>query len=95
MRADDRPDGDQARLVAAGPEDRPLVVAPEQPVGGRLHVDQVLDVGPDAAEDPKHALDEQRRLDDAGVEEVGERVQVAHVVALELEASPLAADACA
>ena len=78
--------------MTAGPEDRPLVVAAEQPVGGRLDVHQVLDLGPDAAEDPEHALDEQRRLDDTGVEEVRERVQMPDVVALELEAGPLRAD---
>ena len=53
---------------------------------------QVLDVRADPAEDPEDALDEQRRLDDAGIEEMGERVEVADVVALELEAGPERAD---
>ena len=48
----------QADLVAAGTEDRPLVVVAEKPVGGRLHVQQVLRVGADPAEDPEDRLDE-------------------------------------
>jgi hypothetical protein len=40
----------------------------------------------DAAEDAEHALDEQRRLHEALGEEVPRRVQVADVVALDLEA---------
>ena len=73
-------------LVAAGAEDRPVVVVAEQAVGGALHVQQVLGVGADAAEDAEDRLHEQRRLDQPALEEVGEVVEVADVVALELEA---------
>jgi hypothetical protein len=40
----------------------------------------------DAAEDAEHRLDEERRLDEAAVGEVRERVEMADVVALDLEA---------
>jgi hypothetical protein len=40
----------------------------------------------DAAQDPEHRLDEVGRLDGAAVGEVAQRVEVADVVALDLEA---------
>ena len=46
--------------------------------------------GADAAEDAEDRLDEQRRLDQAAVEEVRQVVQMADVVALELEARAVA-----
>jgi hypothetical protein len=55
-------------------------------------VHEVLDVRPDRAEDPEDALHEQRRLASPAVEEVGEVVEVADVVALELEARAARAD---
>src|SRR6185503_11283077 len=44
----------------------------------------------DAAEDPEHALDEKRRLDDAAIEEMRGGVEVPDVVALDLEARAIA-----
>ncbi len=41
---------------------------------------------PDAAEDAKHRLHEQRRLDEPALQEMGEIVKMGGVVALELEA---------
>ena len=73
-------------LVAAGAQDRPAVVVAEQPVGGALHVHHVVGMRPDAAEDAEHGLDEQRRLDEAALEEMREVVEMGGVVALELEA---------
>jgi hypothetical protein len=72
--------------VAAGAEHRPAVGIAEEAVGGPFHVLEVLGAGADPAEDPHHALDEERRLDDPAFEEVGEVVEVTDVVALELEA---------
>ncbi len=46
----------------------------------------VLGVRTDAAEDAENALHEEGRLDEAAVDEMGERVEVADVVALDLEA---------
>ena len=74
------------QLVAAGAEHAPPVLVAEQAVGGALHVRDVLGMRADAAEDAEHALDEERRLDDAAIEEVRSRVQVPDVVALDLEA---------
>ena len=74
------------QLVAAGREHRPVVLVAEQLVGDALHVDDVLRIGADAAEDAEDRLHEQRRLDEAALEEMGEGVEMADVVALELEA---------
>ena len=43
-------------------------------------------IGADAAQDAEHALDQKRRLDQLAIREVGKRVEVADVVAFELEA---------
>ena len=75
----------EAHLVPPGAQDRPLVVVAEQAVGGLLHEDQVLLVGADAAEDAEDGLHEERRADQPPVEEVGEVVEMADIVALELE----------
>ena len=55
-----------------------------------LHEHQVARVGADAAEDAEDGLHEQRRLDQLLVEAVGQVVEVADVVALELEAGAVA-----
>ena len=52
----------------------------------RFMCEQVLGVGADAAEDAEDRLHEERRLDEPALEEVREVVEVADVVALELEA---------
>ena len=84
--AHDRAHGDQRQLVAAGGEDRPAVLLAEQLVGDMLGMREILGIGADAAEDAEDALHEERRLDQLAVEEMGEGVEMADVVALELEA---------
>ena len=75
-------------LIAAGAEHRPSVLLAEQTVGGALHMHDVLGMRADPAQDAEHGLDEQRRLDEAALEEVTEIVEMGGVVALELEARP-------
>ena len=82
--------GRNVHLVAAGAEHRPAVLVAEQPVGGALHVHDVLGMVTDAALQPEHRLDEQRRLHQPLVEEVFEIVEVGSVVAFELEARVVA-----
>src|SRR5688500_13665958 len=77
--------GGDEHLVAAGAEHRPVVRVAEQAVGGALHVHHVLGMRADAAANAEHRLDEQRRLDQAPVEEVRRGVEVADVVALDFE----------
>ena len=60
----------------------------EQPVRRALHVHDVLGMRADAAEQAEHGLNEQRRLDDARVQEVRQVVEMRGVVALELEPRP-------
>src|SRR5439155_24648015 len=76
--------GDE-HLVAAGAQDRPVVRVAEQAVGGALHVQHVLGMRADAAADAEHRLDEQRRLEQPPLEEVRRGVEMADVVALDLE----------
>ena len=52
---------------------------------------QVFGVGADAAEDAEDRLHEERRLDQLAIDDVGQVVEVADVVALELEARAAAA----
>ena len=69
-----------------GREDRPHVVVAEQPVGRLLHEGDVLHVGPDAAQDAEHRLHQEGRLYQPRIDEMGQIVQVADVVALVFEA---------
>src|SRR5882762_5145274 len=77
--------GDE-HLVAAGAQDRPIVSIAEQAVGSALHVQHVLGMRADAAADAEHRLDEQRRLEQPPLEEMRRSVEMADVVALDLEA---------
>ncbi len=86
MPAHDCAHRDQTRLAPTRPEDRKCVVfAPEQPVSGGPHQEQVLGVGVQPAQDAQHALDEQRALHQPLVDKVLQVVQVPHVIAFKLE----------
>ena len=71
--------------MAPGTENRPHVVIPEEPIGRAAHVQHVLDVRADTAENSIDGLHKEWRLDQSALEEVGERIEVPDVVALELE----------
>src|SRR5439155_1209196 len=77
----------------SGAEHRPQVGIAEQPICGALHVQHVLRMRADAAADAEHRLDEKRRLQQLAVEEMRRGVQVADVVALDLEARVVVAAA--
>ena len=83
--AHDRAHRDERQLVAAGGEDRPGVEVAEQFVGDPLHVDDILRIGADAAENAEDRLHKERRLDQPAIEEMRQVVEVADIVALELE----------
>src|SRR5690606_9177866 len=72
--------GGDGHLLAAGTQYGPFVVVAEQTVGGALHMLNVIGVGADAAEDAEYRLDEERGLDQAAVDEVGEVVEMGGVV---------------
>src|SRR5437762_10181908 len=76
--------------MAPGGQNAPFVILAEQLVGDPAHMNQVLLVGADAAQNSENGLDEQRRLGEAAIEEMGQRVEMAHVIALELEARAMA-----
>ena len=71
-------------MPAAG-QHRPQIVLAEQPVGGALHEEQIVQIGADAAENPEDQLHEHRRLEQAAIDQMGEIVEVAGVVAFVLE----------
>src|SRR5262245_4587942 len=83
-------DGAEVHLVAAAGEHRPQIVVAEQTVGGALHEQKVVDIGPDATENAEDELKEDRRLEQATVDAMGEVVEVASVVAFVLELHPVA-----
>jgi hypothetical protein len=70
--AEDRAPRDQLGLMPARPEHERAVVPAEQPVDNGLHVHKVLRRGAYPANDPEDDLHEQRRLDDALLENVRE-----------------------
>ena len=74
-----------SELVFACAEHRPLIIASEQPVGRALHVRHVLRMRTDAAEQAENALDEERRLDKAALDEMGQRIKMPDIVAFDLE----------
>ena len=78
--------GGQLNLAATGAENRLAELVSEQAVCGAMHVHEVFRVCSDAAQDAEDGLHEHRRLHETAVEEVLEVVQVADVIALELEA---------
>src|SRR5699024_513294 len=78
--------GAHRHLVAPGREDRPLVGIAEEAVRGAAHLGEIVGVRADPPEDAEDRLDEERRLDEAPVEKMREIVEVADIVALELEA---------
>ncbi len=77
--------GGDGKLVAPGAQHRPVILVAEKAVGGAFHMDDVLGMRADAAEDAEHALHEERRLDQAAIDEIGAGVEMADVVALDLE----------
>src|SRR6476661_4264866 len=83
-------DGGEGDLIATGAQDRPLIAVLEQPVGRSLHMHEILGMGPDAAQYAEDRLDEQRRLDQAAVEEMAQIVEMGDVIAFELEARAVA-----
>src|SRR6516165_4884232 len=84
--AHDRAHRYQRQLVAARCEDRPGIGIAKELVGDPLHVDEVLRIRTDTAEDPKYSLNKKRRLNHATVEKMREIIEMADIVAFELEA---------
>ena len=66
-------------------QDRPLIILAEEAVGRAAHMGQILGMGADAAQHAEDRLDEKRRLQQAAVEEMGEGVEMADVVAFAFE----------
>ena len=75
--------------MASGREHRPFDVRPEQPLRGSRHQEQVVDFGSDPAENSEDELKEERPLVEFLVDHVSQIVDVAEVVAFELEPHPM------
>src|SRR5271166_2637874 len=72
-------------LVAAGAQNRPPVVTSEQAIRRAPHMHHVLGMRPNPAQEAEHALNKERRFDQTAVDKMGERVEMADIVALDLE----------
>src|SRR5580765_5387982 len=83
--ADGGRDGRDTHLVLTGTEHRPVIVVAEETIGRALHHHDVFRMRPDAAQNAEHRLNEQRRLHEAAVEEMPQRVEMPNVIALDLE----------
>ena len=79
-------DGGDAHLVCTRAKHRPVVIVAEQPVRSAPHLQHVFGMRADAAENAEHRLHEDRRLDDTAIKEMLQGIQMADVVALDLEA---------
>ena len=71
-------------------ENGEVVVIPQQTIGRRLHVHQLLGRRIDAAENAEHELQEDRPFQQSTLAVERNRLDVADVVAFEFEANPLA-----
>src|SRR2546430_13280842 len=83
--------GDDRHLVPAGGKRGPYVLIAEQTIGRAPHEDHIVCIRADAAENSKHALNEERRLDQPAVEKMRKVVKMADVIALVLEARAVVA----
>src|SRR5882757_162940 len=71
------------------PEHRPLkVVLAQQPVCGLLHEHEVVELRTDSSHQPKDQLDKERCLDCSLIDEIGQVIEMAHVVAFVLKLRP-------
>src|SRR6185437_14684289 len=86
MAAHDRAHGGEGHLMAPGAERRELIVpAAEQAIRGGAHQQQALRLRSEAAQVAQGILNEQRTLHETLLDAMREVVQLAHVVADELE----------
>src|SRR5204862_7036904 len=86
---------EKAHLGPADGEARQKVVLPEQPISNTPHVQEVFGIGANAAANPENALDQERRLESPPLNKIGQIIEVADVIALELETRPAAIAKCA
>src|SRR3954451_23835833 len=68
-----------------------MIPVTEEPVCRPLRVQHIFRMNADPAADAEHRLDEERRLHETSIEEVRRGVEMADVVALELESRAVAA----
>ena len=72
--------------MPAGSQDRPLIIVAEQTISDLAHMHHVLMLCANATQNAENCLHEERRLYQPAVDEMGEIIEVAYIVALELEA---------
>ncbi|MNT82867.1 hypothetical protein D3C72_2226580 [compost metagenome] len=68
-----------------GSQHRPAIIVAEQAIRRALHMHHVFGMRADAAQNPEHALDEDGRLEQVALEEMGAGIEVSDIVALDLE----------
>src|SRR5262245_8793855 len=66
-----------------------MIVVAQQAVRRALHHHDVLGMRPDAAENPKDRLYEERRLDQTPIKKMPQRVEMPDVIALDFKAGAI------
>ena len=75
----------QWHLCGTCAQHRPAVVVAKQTISSALHEDQIVHFRPDAAENSKYELQEDRRLEQADIHAEAQIVEMADIVAFMLE----------
>src|SRR5262249_49525476 len=83
-----------AHLVGARTEHRPMIVVAKKAIGRTLHHHNIFRMCPDPTEDAEHGLHEQRRLHQAAIEKMPQRVEMTDVVAFDLETRSVSGAGC-
>src|SRR5205823_2332310 len=66
--AEHRGRGAEIHLVPPAGQHGPQIIVAEQPVGGALHEEQIVEIGTDAAENAEDELQKHRRLEQAALD---------------------------
>ncbi|MNI84641.1 hypothetical protein D3C73_1415660 [compost metagenome] len=74
-----------AHLLLSCWKNRPLILIPEQSIGCAPHVQDVLRVSADTAQDAEHRLDQEGWFDEAAIDEMCGRVEMPDVITFDLE----------
>src|SRR5919205_1810429 len=85
MASHDRRLSDKGHLVASASQNRPVIILTKEFIRHALHVNEVLVVRTDAAQNSKNRLNKEGRLHQPAINQVSQIVKVADVVALEFE----------
>src|SRR3546814_657523 len=80
----------ERHLILARRQHRPVIAfRAKQAIGRPLHEHEIVEIGPDSAHDAENELDEEWRLHQPLIDEIGQIVEMADVIAFMLELATL------